>query len=75
MTDNDLVLAIAGLLGAESDLSPAEVLRLARLLQERIQPMINARRAVDNSGYAVHHIDGNPHNHELDNLTLVKVKP
>lgn len=35
----------------------------------------NARKAVDNSGYAVHHIDGNRHNNELSNLTLVKVKP
>ena len=47
---------------------------VASAIRTHMTRYIIARHAVDNSGYAVHHINGNPRDHRPENLTLVRIE-
>lgn len=70
----DRIMRIVTRTQAFGGVVPTEAAELVNDIVEALQPYVQAKRAMDLSGYAVHHINGNPHDNRLENLTLVRVR-
>lgn len=63
---------LVAILRQDTGLPEARCVQIAERIERNMIPYTNARKAIDMSGYAVHHINGKPWDNRLDNLTLVR---
>lgn len=73
--DGALYAAVYAILRTDLGVEMDQAERVAMKIARRLSDFSDARNAVSLKGYAVHHINGDPHDHRLENLALVKVKP